>query len=437
MKRTVSILLICIAFAAPLFAGGGGESDKGVAFDPNRQYTVSIGCYGDLAAAYKTVFSTPAFKRAYPNITVEYQTSDFNGHHNRLTTVLAAGESTNEIEAIELVYIASFVDGGRLTSFSNEMFAGDAAVEHINPAAVAMATSSKRGLVAMPVDIGPVVLFYREDLLRASGVDPSEIEQLSSWEELIEIGKRVTRDTDGDGTIDQYALPNAAEAALMMIGGGKTGWFSEDGKPLEPADKYIHALELARQIRDAGIDADTSVHSGLGISALSDEGEFTVAMVPAMTAFGGGLKLSSAVDVKGWRVASLPGSESALGGGTFLTIPENVPAEQKAAAWEVVKYLSGSAEAQRMIYTQIYAFPVQTELYADPAMRRGDDYFGGQDVWSVYTDAANMIPTYAVNENDPIADGIWGNSVGEVLINDLDPEDAWQQAVNQILAIID
>lgn len=289
----------------------------------------------------------------------------------------------------------------------------------------------------MPVDIGPVVLFYREDLLQESGVDPSEIEQLSFWEELIEIGKRVTRDTDGDGTIDQYALPNAAEAALIMIGGGKTGWFSEDGKPLEPADKYIHALELARQIRDAGIDADTSVHSGLGISALSDEGEFTVAMVPAMTAFGGGLKLSSAVDVKGWRVASLPGSESALGGGTFLTIPENVPAEQKAAAWEVVKYLSGSAEAQKMIYTQIYAFPVQTELYADPAMRRGDDYFGGQDVWSVYTDAANMIPTYAVNENDPIADGIWGNSVGEVLINDLDPEDAWQQAVNQILAIID
>ncbi|MDA3938027.1 MAG: extracellular solute-binding protein [Spirochaetia bacterium] len=85
------------------------------AFDPNKEYVLSIGGYGELEIAYKAVFATEDFKSKFPNITFEFQTADFGGHHDRLTTVLAAGEATNDIEALEVGYIAKFVEGGGLS----------------------------------------------------------------------------------------------------------------------------------------------------------------------------------------------------------------------------------------------------------------------------------------------------------------------------------
>ena len=76
----------------------------------------------------------------------------------------------------------------------------------------------------------------------------------------------------------------------------------DEGNPFEPKEKFVGSMRLMLEIREAGIDAETDVISGLGVSSLSDEGEFQVVMVPAPTAFGGALKNWSAPEVTGWRL---------------------------------------------------------------------------------------------------------------------------------------
>lgn len=428
----IGSLLLSLAFT------GCSKDDSDVAassipaYDPDTEYTVSIGCYGDLERAYKAVIDTDDFKTTFPNVTIEFQTADFGGHHSRLTTVIAAGEATNDIEALEVGYIAKFVEGGGLTDLGEAPFNGFDVGSEIVGFAMSNATTSDGNLVAMPVDIAPAVLFYRQSLVDEAGVS---LENLASWDEFIEIGKELTIDRDGDGTIDQYAIPNANEVAMTPLNGGKGGWFDDDGNPLEPKEKFITALNVVKEIRDAGIDGDLGAWTGPWTQSFADG---TVAATVNGAWFGGALKTWIATDLAGdWRATRLPGNTLAALGGTYLSIPERVPDEQKAVAWEIIKYLTTTANAQLTTFEAIDAYPALTSVYDDPIMDEPVDYFGGQRVRHLYAEIARDIPNAAVSEYDAAVLSIFGNAITDVLVNDVSVEDAYQTALNAVLAIAD
>jgi len=420
------------ALSFMIFANGQQEEVSIPAFDPAKEYKLSFGGYGDLERAYKVIFESAEFKAAYPNITFEYQTADFGGHHDRLTTVLAAGEATNDIEALEIGFIAKFVEGGGLTDLAAAPFNGVEEGKDLVSFAMSNATTSNGKLVAYPVDIAPAVLFYRKSLADEAGVS---LDNLKSWDEYIEAGKKLTIDRDGDGVIDQFAMPHASEVAMMPLNGGKGGWFDDNENPLEPKQKFMDSLELVKKIREAGIDGDLGAWSGPWIQAFPDG---TVASIVNGAWWGGALKAWVASDLSGdWRVAPLPGGLYASQGGTYLSIPAKVPVENKAAAWEVIKYLTTSKHAQLSTFEQIDAYPALTTVYDDPIMDEPVAYFGGQKIRQIYADVANNIPSAKVSEYDAAVLSIFNNAVTDVLVNGANAEDAYQKALNQIRAIVD
>lgn len=59
----------------------------------------------------------------------------------------------------------------------------------------------------------PTALYYRKDLFTAAGLEPPK-----TWEDLIEAGKKLTKDTTGDGRTDQWGFGftgSAAEAGFF------------------------------------------------------------------------------------------------------------------------------------------------------------------------------------------------------------------------------
>lgn len=435
-KNTIPLLIIAVLLITVFSSCGrdGKAADAAdiPAYDPEKEYTISIGCYGDLERAYMAVMDTEDFKNTFPNITFEFQSADFGGHHSRLTTVLAAGEATNDIEALEVGFIAKFVEGGGLTDLAAEPFNGAEEGKDIVGFAMSNATTQDGRLVALPVDIAPAVMFYRKSLVDAAGVS---VENLASWDEYIEIGQKLLADRDGDGTIDQFALPNANDVALTPLSGGKGGWFDDSGKPLEPKEKFITALTVVKEIREAGIDGDLTAWTGPWTQGFADG---TVVTTINGAWFGGALKTWMATETAGdWRVTRLPGNELAALGGTYLSIPENVPDEQKAAAWEVIKYLCTSPNAQLTTFETIDAFPALTTVFDAPVMNEGVDFFGGQKVRQIYAEVARDIPNAPVSEYDAAILSIFNNSITDVLVNDVEVEDAYQTALNSVLAIAD
>lgn len=426
MIRKITVIIALLAILAPaVFAGGAAEAADVPAFDPDRTYNLTLGAFGDLEAAYQVVFDSDEFKAAYPNINITFQSGGFDDHHNRLTTSIAAGERTNDIESLEVEFIAQFVEqGDALINLNEAPYNAQNVIGDLVDFAVAQGQTRAGEQVAIPVDIAPAVLFYRADLAAEAGAN---FEDLADWDEFIEEARKVT----GNG---RYAVPHAADVANIPLSGGKGGWLSDDGELLEPRDRFMAALELVRDVREAGIDAELGAWSGPWIESFSNG---NVVAMPNGAWWGGALRTWVAPDVEDWRVTYLPGRAMSSLGGTYLAIPATVPAENRAAAWEVIQYLTTTDHAQLTTFAEIDAFPALTTTYDAPVMSEPVPYFGNEPVREIFADVALNMPNLLVSEYDNIIVSIWGSIVGEVLEGDLTPEEGYEQALRQIRATID
>lgn len=74
----------------------------------------------------------------------------------------------------------------------------------------------KGRLMAMPGDFMSMVLVYNRELFRAAGLDPNRPPK--DWTEFLDYTKRLTRDTDGDGRIDQwgFSIPASKNPGLPL-----------------------------------------------------------------------------------------------------------------------------------------------------------------------------------------------------------------------------
>jgi multiple sugar transport system substrate-binding protein len=418
---TFMVLALLISGCSPKQKDAGPTSD----FDPEKSYNLTLGAFGDLEAAYSVVFQSEDFKSKYPNIEVTFQSADFGGHHDRLTTQIAAGERTNDIESLEVAFIAHFVEqGDALLDLNKAPFNAAPAITDLVDFAVSQGQTRAGEQVALPVDIAPAVLFYREDLAREAGAN---FVGLANWDEFIEEGKKVT----GDG---RYAVPNASDVSLIPLAGGKGGWLDADGNYLQPKEKFMEALNLVTAVRSTGIDADLTAWSGPWIDAFSNG---TVVAIPNGAWWGGALRSWVAADVTDWRITYLPGKAMSSLGGTYLSIPATVPEENRAAAWEVIKYLTTSKEAQLLTFATIDAFPALTSTYNDPIMNEPVPYFGNEPVRKIFADVALNMPSQLVSEYDRMIESIWGSIVGQVIEGELTPSEGYDTALRQIRSQVD
>ncbi|MGC9313609.1 MAG: hypothetical protein ACP5IA_13060, partial [Sediminispirochaetaceae bacterium] len=60
-----------------------------------------------------------------------------------------------------------------------------------------------------------------------------------------------------------------------------------------------------------------------------------------------------------------------------------------------------------------------------------------QKVRQIYAEVARDIPNAPVSEYDAAILSIFNNSITDVLVNDVEVEDAYQTALNSVLAIAD
>ena len=117
-----------------------------------------------------------------------------------------------------------------------------------------------------------------------------------------------------------------------------------------------------RSARNAGIDAKVKAWSpewGEGFKRDKVASQMMGAWL------GGHLNNWLAPDSKGkWRSAQLPNGAFASWGGSFYAIPQK--AQNKAAAWEFIKFMTTSKEMQIEAFRKLDAFPALVEAQSDP-----------------------------------------------------------------------
>jgi multiple sugar transport system substrate-binding protein len=129
--------------------------------------------------------------------------------------------------------------------------------ERTDPAMLSSLRLPDGGIYAFPWKTNPMMLMYNIDLLAAAGVSPPKTQS-----ELLAVGKRLTRDTDGDGRADRWAIWATLKTTwferfydfypLYLASSGGTTLVSR-GKVVFENEAAIKALELLRRGFEEGV----------------------------------------------------------------------------------------------------------------------------------------------------------------------------------------
>jgi ABC-type glycerol-3-phosphate transport system substrate-binding protein len=190
---TVVALVIFILFSCATLHAGGGKRKRG----QQLVFWHSMSIYqGDALEELVDEFNESengihvdlVFQGLYPEM------------KTKLLNAVRSGE-TPDIAQVAIEYLDVFIQDDAIepiTELISDEDRSDILSQYWN------GVSRNREVYAYPFNLSVQVLYYNKDAFRRSGLDPDTPPK--TWSEVIEYGQVLTRDFDGNGTVDQWGV---------------------------------------------------------------------------------------------------------------------------------------------------------------------------------------------------------------------------------------
>mgnify|MGYP001262202332 CR=1 FL=1 len=375
------------------------------------QTQISIGLFPDLDSHVNAVLEQ--FQAENPDIKVEVRVLQHGDHHTALVTNLATGSGAADVVAIDVGFIARFVADGGLVDLNAAPYNASQYQDLFAEYAWLQSSTTDGRLIAMPTDLGPGVMFYRRDRFEQVGANIDDV--IADWNSYVEFGRQVTRDTDGDGKVDVFLIADASDVARAImrsnIAAGDGVFFDAAGNALVESDRFKEAFRIAKEIRDAGLDARIGSWTNEWYEAFK---RGTVATQLSGAWLLGHLQNWMAPETAGmWGASDLPNGIYGSWGGSFYGIPEQ--SQNKEAAWKLVQFLTTRPDIQLAAFERIGAFPAVTSTYGDALFDEEIPFLAGQKARQLFARVAQNIEGRATNPGDQIAEEIVNSALSQVL----------------------
>jgi multiple sugar transport system substrate-binding protein len=370
------------------------------------QTVLTVAAYPAVDAIIKAAL--PEWNKNHPNVQVRVVGREFADHHTAMTTALAASSGLPDVMTIEYGYLGRFSQSGGLENLAEAPYLAGRHESRFVPFSWAQGRDERNGQTAMPTDIGPGAMFYRNDILAKAGVKP---EQLTvSWSSFIEAGKQLRAKTGA------HLVAHARDVKDIVIRNGiPTGegiYYNAKGESVVgTSPRFQQAFTLAKSIRENDLDAKINAWSNDWGEGLK-RGNITVQMMGAW--LGGHLQNWLAPNTSGmWRSTTLPEGLATSWGGTFYAIPKK--AQNKALAWDLIQHLTLSKSQQQSAFEKFNAFPALLEAHTGAFFDQPVAFLGNQPARTQWRDTALKIKPTRVFRNDPIAEEIVNAELDQVL----------------------
>jgi lactose/L-arabinose transport system substrate-binding protein len=254
-------------------------------------------------------------------------------------------------------------------------------------------------LVGIPWDTDPGLFFYREDILSAAGVDPT---QLTSYDALLDAARAVKGKNKNARPIPLEQDPDLGMQWLMMLVNQQQGSGLTDaaGNLTIDTDAYRAALTWIKTIVDEGLGERCKFASTAQI-AEADNG--TISIVPWAIWFNFLVQTALTKSSGHWRVQQLPawtsgGARSGVMGGSSFVIPAK--AAQPDLAWLFYEHALYSTEGITQDFgpNAVYPDGLNTALPSVKSALQGAPLFhalpqlGNTSLWDVAAQASLAIP---------------------------------------------
>ncbi|MFA3877834.1 ABC transporter substrate-binding protein [Streptomyces sp. MMCC 100] len=322
------------------------------------------------------------FNRTHPDVQVTYQQVQ-PGAKGGYQKTLNAVQAGNAPCLAQLGYetLPSFAAQGALQDVAEyaESGKGDFFDAAWNSVSVADA------VYGIPVDSGPMALFYNKKVFDSLGLKPP-----ATWDEYTAAAERIHAADPHTYISSPYLDYDYAGLAWQA----DASWFGVDGDSW----KVTLASEQNRKVADywqglvgKGVISGAPMYDQAWYKGLGDG---SIATVVGAVWQAGVIKGGAKDGAGQWAVAPMPqwsagDDRTGNAGGSATTVLKGC--ETPKAATEFAHWLSTDSTAYGILVDKAGLYPAARTLTGLPQLTAADPYFGGQKIYDVFADAAPKV----------------------------------------------
>lgn len=185
------------------------------------------------------------FEKENPNVNVEYVSGIRKEDYSEWISQQALSGDMCDVFMVISNDLATFSDVGILENLSSYIESDPSFDESVYFSSSYQSGQLNNVQYALPYESVPTLMYVNRTLLESEGIKVPD--QNWTWEDFYEICEKMTKDTDGDGVLDQFGQYGYTWENAIYSNGAKI--FNEEGtESLLQEDKVFDAIEFMRKL---------------------------------------------------------------------------------------------------------------------------------------------------------------------------------------------
>lgn len=284
------------------------------------------------------------FMKENPNVNIEIQAISSNDIYTKLAAMVTSPDDLPTLFYTSMDSAPTLYDLGMMEDLSGYL---DEDTKAMFAEGILGASTLDEALVFYPIDVQPSAMLYRTDRFEEAG-----LEVPATWDEFLECAKALTKDSDGDGEVDQWGFSmvgsnNSSGQSRFMSYLWSTGcnmisydedeeaWVPDLGDKFNDSFKFWTDMNNEYKVVPTGITevdyATAANYFAMGYTSMMLSGSNAI-----------GVAYSSNPDLKG-NIGSFPipgGNPGTMLNSEGYGLCSFASDEEKAAAVDFLKYFS-------------------------------------------------------------------------------------------------
>ena len=414
LAAAVIVLGLCATAMVASTASGGSKAT----------ITLRVGLFGDFG--YHDLYKK--YEASHPNIDIKEDVQSYPDHHSNLAKHLAVGDGADDIESIEVGFIANFKSQPNLFVNLNKLGAKNLQKQWLDWK-WRQSVASNGAQIGLGTDVGSLAICYRRDLFKKAGLPTSRaaVSKLwPTWQQYMAVGKRFQKHAPKGVSF----YDSGSNVFNAIIGQLNPAYYNAKGKVVVGANPKVKA---AWKLTMQSIQA----HESAGLAAFSNDwntgykkGTFATVTCPAWMM---GYIQGQAPKSRGkWDIAAVPGGGGNWGG-SFLTVPKQ--GSHPKEAYDLAKYLTSPA-SETYIFKQTGNLPSQPKLLKSKAVLAfKNPFFSNAPVGKIFGTSAMKLKPQVLGPHQGDIPTASSNAIQRVEPHKQSPEKSWKQFLKDVKAV--
>lgn len=251
--KKLGVMALSAALLLGAAACGNSSNSSG---DSSKKHTITFMYRGgeDEKKAYGQAIKD--FEKTHKNVKVKIIVTSADNYATKLQAAIS-GNKVPDVFYIEQNNLLAYVNSGVLKDITSQVKKSGVDVDNIWSYGVdsykTNGTNVGSGkLYGLPKDVGPMSLGYNKTMFEKNGIPLPDKDKPYTWDEFIKVSQELTKDTNNDGKIDQYATGFNVNWSLQSFVWSNGGDWANKKKTKVTIDtpQFAQALQLFADLQN-------------------------------------------------------------------------------------------------------------------------------------------------------------------------------------------